>query len=235
MKRLKAVVVGILLVATLVGCGVPDMTAEQEARIVNYAANIALKYDGNYQNRLVDLSKYDIPLPELPPEEENTGMDPVEDTDIVDVSGGQGPATSIDEFYQLEGLSIDYSGYLTGKTYPENSVDDLYFSLEATSGKTLLVLQFKVTNETDQEMKVDMISQLSAMRIQVNGEKNVGVMRTMLLDDLTSYVGTMAAGETINLVLLAEIDENYEGQINQLALNMRKASGGESQKIILLQ
>ena len=76
MKKYKVVVIGVLLGALLSGCGVPAMSAEDEQRIVNYAANVALKYDGNYQDRLVDLSKYDTPIPEAPSEEEeeNKGM-----------------------------------------------------------------------------------------------------------------------------------------------------------------
>ena len=235
MKKRSTVVIGILLAAMLCGCGVPDMTAEQEARIVNYAANIALKYDCNYQNRLVDLSKYETSLPQLPEEEsEAPGMDPVEDTDIVDVSGSDGTAVSMDEFYEINGLSMDYVDYQTCKTYPEDSADDLFFSLEAKAGKILLVLKFHVTNESSDSMKVNMIDLAPVLRAQINGEKTVGVMQTMLLDDLTSYVGTLEAGESVPLVVLTEIDETYEGQITQIALHMRKTSGGEGQKIILL-
>lgn len=236
MKRLRMVVIGVMLVSMLCSCGVPDMTPEQEARIVNYAANVALKYDANYENRLVDLSKYDTPLPELPPEEEEApGMDPVEDTDIVDVSGGTGPATSIDEFYQLDGLAIEYVDYQTCKTYPDDLADDLFFSLEAKVGKTLLVLKFDVTNETSESKEVNMLQLTPNFRIQLNGEKTVGVMQTMLLDDLTSYVGTLSAGETVSLVILAQVDESYDGQITRITLNMRKSGSEESQKLVLLQ
>ena len=236
MNKCKMVVIGALLLALLSGCGVPAMTAEDEQRIVNYAANVALKYDGNYRDRLVDLSKYDTPLPEMPPvEEESTGMDPVEDTDTIDVSGGQGPVSSIDEFYGLEEFAIDFVDYQTCKTYPDDSADDLYFSLEATGGKTLLVLKFQITNESAQSAVLDMLSLKPVLRLQINGERNVGVMQTMLLDDIVSYKGTLDAGESIDLVLLAQIEESYEGNITQIALNMRKSDASESQKLILLQ
>lgn len=236
MKKLRVIVTGILLGALLAGCGVPAMTAEDEQRIVNYAANIALKYDGNYQNRLVDLSKYDVPVPELPYEdEEPSGMDPIVDTDTIDVSGGQGTISSIDEFYELAGLSIDFLDYETCRTYPDNSAEEFFFTIEATSGKTLLVLHFNVTNETQGDLFVDMFAVKPALRLQLNGEKNVGVMQTMLLDDFVSYVGTLSAGESIQLVLMAEVDASYEGQINQIALNMRKSGVSETQKLILLQ
>lgn len=237
MNKCKVVVIGVLLLAMLSGCGVPAMSYEDEQRIVNYAANVALKYDGNYQDRLVDLSKYDTPLPEAPSveEEESAGMDPVEDTDTIDVSGGQGSISSIDEFYALEGFAIDFVDYQTCKTYPDGSVDDLYFTLDATAGKTLLVLKFKITNESAQPAMLDMISLSPVLRLQINGERNVGVMQTMLLDDITSYKGTLDAGESIDLVLLAQIEESYEGKISQIAMNMRKSDSSESQKLILLQ
>lgn len=237
MKKYKAVVIGVLLGALLSGCGVPAMSAEDEQRIVNYAANVALKYDGNYQDRLVDLSKYDTPIPEAPSEEEeeSKGMDPVEDTNTVDVSGGQGPVTTMDEFYELKDFSIKFVDYQVCKTYPDGTEDDLYFSLEATPGKRLLVLQFEVTNKNVEATMLDMISLNPTLRIQINGEKNIGVMQTMLLDDIVSYKGTLAAGESIDLVLLAQIDESYEGKITQIALNMRKSGSTETQKLILLQ
>lgn len=236
MKKLRILVIGIVLTAAVCACGVPEMTPEQEERIVNYAANIALKYDSNYDNRLVDLSKYDIPIPELPSEEmEESGMDPVEDTDTVDVSGGTGPNSSIDEFYGLTDLDIEFTGHHTCKTYPDDAEDDFFFSLEAKKGKTLLVLEFNVTNKGTASKDVNMILLDPVLRIQLNGEKTVGVMQTMLLDDLTSFVGTLEAGESVALVILTEIDENYEGKITHIALNMRKSTGEESQKLILLQ
>lgn len=236
MKKYKVVLAIVLIGAILTGCGVPAMTAEEEQRIVNYAANIALKYDGNYEGRLVDLSKYDTSLPEVPSEEEESvGMDPVEDTDIVDVSGGQGPVSSIDEFYGLEGFTFDFVDYQTCKTYPEGSAEELYFSLDATAGKTLLVLEFSITNTSSETAVLDMISLNPVLRLQINGEKNVGLMQTMLLDDMTSYKGTLASGECVSLVLLAQIDESYEEKVTQIALNMRKSGTDESQKLILLQ
>lgn len=236
MKKKMMLSICILTAVLMMGCGkIPTMTPEQEEQIVNYAAAIALKYDAGYENRLVDLTQYPEETPGTDKEEteESEGMDEVEDTDTTDISENAGgtSSSSIEEFYGVSGVRIDYTGASYCDSYPEGSVEDYYFTLDATEGKRLLVLQFQVNNTTDAAVDVDFFSVAPRFRISVNGNSSKNILSTMLMDDLRTYIGTLQPGETVPLVLLAEIEEQDAGEIESLTLTMINES--ESVKISL--
>jgi len=235
MKRTIAVFLGFLMMVTLVGCNsFPEMTQEQESQIVNYAAAVALKYDGNYENRLVDLSLYDevkIPDASVEEEEEEPGMDPVEDTDTIDRSEGTGYHSSMEEFFGIDGITIEFDGCYFADSYPEGSVQENYFTLDASKGKKLLVMQFAVTNVSEKEILVDFFSVAPELKISLNGDTGVKGLSTILTDDLSVYKETMKKGEAVNLVLLAEISSEKATEIQKLDLTMK--NGSETAKILL--
>ena len=60
--------------------------------------------------------------------------------------------------------------------------------------------------------------------VQINDTERTHVISTMLLDDLSTYVGSLQAGEEISLVLLAEIDNTLDS-IEKLELTVNTAEG----------
>ena len=231
----KGWIIGLPLIMTgiwLAGCGnaIPEMTMEQQELVVEFAASELLKYDVNYQSKLT------APEPEQQPEEEQ-GEQPKEplieeetlpeeiiaDTDvtIVDNTGTvEAQNISIADFLDLTGVEISYAGYETVDTYPEGEAKEAYFFMSATEGNKLLVLQFSALNVSGEELSIDLSKSQTRYKIILNGtEKNA--LTTMLLNDMAYYQGTLAANESIELVLLCEIQDEQTESIDTLQLKMK--------------
>ena len=231
----KGWIIGLPLIMTgiwLTGCGnaIPEMTMEQQELVVEFAASELLKYDVNYQSKLT------APEPEQQPEEEQ-GEQPKEplieeetlpeeiiaDTDvtIVDNTGTvEAQNISIADFLDLTGVEISYAGYETVDTYPEGEAKEAYFFMSATEGNKLLVLRFCALNVSGEELSIDLAKSQTRYKIILNGtEKNA--LTTMLLNDMAYYQGTLAANESIELVLLCEIQDDQTEFIDTLQLKMK--------------
>lgn len=210
------------------GCGaaLPPMTEAQEEAIAEYAAALVMRHTRDYSSRLVDLSLYEekAPEPEEPEEPEQGGMDETADTPVVDNSSEETVYTSIDSLLVPEGVSIIYTGSQILDSYPAGEEADPYFALDASTGKKLLVLMFAVQNTTGEEKSLDVFSVAPRCMVKINDTEKTHIVSTMLLDDLSTYVGSLQAGEEIPLVLLAEIDNTLE-TIEKLELIVGTASG----------
>ena len=113
------------------------------------------------------------------------------------------------------GLYLTYTGYYVTTSYPQ---DDASFVITADNGKKLLVLGFKVANETNSAITLDMVSTNPHFQILVNGE-NIGYTGvTILENDLSSFYGTIAAGEKKSLVLVKQISETDSKNIDSLGM-----------------
>lgn len=88
-------------------------------------------------------------------------------------------------------------------------------------GKKLLILNFELTNGTDQEENVDFLSTASRYIITVNDGTRGNALTTMLPNDMSTYVETMAPGETQGLVLLLEVNEDMANGIQNISLRLK--------------
>ena len=106
--------------------------------------------------------------------------------------------------------------------YPENNTEDEYFFVvNATSNNKLLVLKFTASNQGTQEALMDMVSQKAAFAIRLNGTTSRNALLTMMLNDLCEYQGTLQSGETKELVLVFEIPQEETTDISSIELMMK--------------
>lgn len=239
MKRKLFAGVGALLMFVMCACEntIPQLNEEAEGQIINYAADIALKYDASYDNRLVDLSLYEEPSKESetekesePPTEEDTGMDPVEDKETVDVSEDKGYHSSLDEFFGYDGIQILFRDAYFAESYPEGGIEDS-FTLDAKIGKKLLVMNFEVINKSGEESGVDFLSISPRIKVSLNGQKEIKILSTMLTNDLSTFKENMEAEESVVLVLLAEVEEDKATEIINLDISLQSES--KTAKVLL--
>ena len=106
----------------------------------------------------------------------------------------------------------------------ESTASEDYFALDASTGKKLLILNFELTNGTDQEENVDFLSTASRYIITVNDGTRGNALTTMLPNDMSTYVETMAPGETQGLVLLLEVNEDMANGIQNISLRLKNTS-----------
>lgn len=133
--------------------------------------------------------------------------------------------TSLEDFFGLaEGVTLTYRDYQIADSYPEDGSAEDYFALDASTGKKLLILNFELTNGTDQEENVDFLSTASRYIITVNDGTRGNALTTMLPNDMSTYVETMAPGETQGLVLLLEVNEDMANGIQNISLRLKNTS-----------
>lgn len=205
----------------LSGCGsLPELTQEQENAIVEYAAGLLIKNMKDYDSRLVDLSLYDeVEESTETPDEEPEGMDEIADTEVIDKVEDESYG-SFDSLLVPEGVTITYDGYRIADTYPDTGDQNPFFALDATEGNRLLVLQFTLTNTTSEEKEIDIFGKLPKCVVTINDTTQGITLSTMLLDDLSTYVGTLAAGEEVPVVLLAEMETSTLEQIGSIKVKV---------------
>ena len=225
----------LIAVGLLTGCGenvIPELTEEQQDLVVEYAASTLLKYDKNHERRLITIEEVEAEeqkqeamkaaVQAMKLSKENSEVEQEEKTDadaeveeVIDNAPPEAPAT-LEEALQLEQISCAYTGYEIVDDYPEQG-ENLYFVMSATEGNKLVVLKFNVSNLSDAEATLDMNRTGVRFKIAVNGEEK-NALTTMLLNDLAYYQGTIAAGESTELVLVCEIPEENAQEIATLEL-----------------
>lgn len=228
-KLIKGMVT-IAAVVLLTGCGnkIPQMTDEQQALVVEYAADVVVRHDKNYSGKLVELS-----IEQRLPEEEATMEKQMPETESPSVPENidiEEPVYEVQEQTQIEDIAsflkmdtvkIDYAGYEVDDFYPnESESENFFFAMNATEGNKLLILKFEVENISGAETELDIAQSNVKFKIEVNGEKK-NALTTMLLNDLAYYQGTVAPGESVELVLTCEIPDQQAGEISSLALIMK--------------
>jgi hypothetical protein len=238
-KHITAAVALIIGASMLAGCGsvIPEMTQEEEEAVGEYAAMTLLKYDANYRSRLVDLSLVEkkvtkeLEAEQKKQEEEakkaeeaaaaenksnaNTAAD---STEIVQSVG------SIAEFLELpDGVSITYSSMKVCDSYPDDGQAGSFFTLDASSGKKLLVLNFLMSNNSGADQEINIFEKNPVCKVTVNGNYTRTALVTMLTNDLSTYMDTLNAGAAEEVVLLIEIDESMASEINTVSLTMKNS------------
>lgn len=232
MKKSIGIILTSLFVMMFAGCGgaLPEMSDAEMNAISEYAAITMLKYDANSKSRLVDLSQVPeptVPAPqpeqaqEQPPEPETSSQE--SEPLVVDhTANGDGNVTadSLEDFLELpDNVKLTYSGYELTQSYQQTG--DLYFALEASAGKQLLVLQFEMQNQSGEAQNIRLIDQNNGYRVTVNGDYTRAALTTMLDNDLSTFIGTVSQGESRQLVLLFEVDPEKTGQIDSLQINFK--------------
>lgn len=208
----------------LTGCGdaAYDLTDSEESIIVNYAAHMVTKYNTyqkeglTYVNMEEDTEEADSEAPVAP-----------DDTaDDVNASGGNGAeatanaaeaesAASLDEIFGQDGLSLSYVGARLEASY----VEDSYYALQADPGYTYLVVGIDITNNSEADVDVDYLSRQPKFSATVNGEARSQAETTILMQDFSTYQGTVNAGGTVETVLLFQVSDSVES-VDDLVLEV---------------
>ncbi len=204
------------------GCAgqIPDMTDEEREAISEYAAELLLEYDTSKPSRLVNLEE--LEEPEATPEPENTPEPEVtpepESTPAPEVT--QQPETtsmpeltpipemvwdSVEEALLLpEGVTLTFLNYDTVDAYQEETAGQQM--LEAKAGNTLMIFHFSMTNNSDDVKSIDMLQDNILYKVYVGEEWSSGMI-TMLEQDLTTYMENLSSGESVELMLFAEVEK----------------------------
>ena len=204
-----------------------ELTEEENEIITEYAVGLLLKYDKYYTDHLVELSDYEEETDSaeqeedvLPEEEPGVEEPDIVDTPVIDATE-EAQASTIEEFYGIEGVAFQYTGYDLKDEYPDITEDstELAFVMDATDGMKLLVLKFQAVNLSGVETELNMLNYGTKIRVAVNGESPKSALSTMLLNDLQTYRGILGADGLAELVAVIEVPDGTS--VDSLSIILR--------------
>lgn len=241
----KGKVLGLLAMSAvlLTGCvdSMPDLTAEQSDIVAEYAAGLLLKYSPNYNYKVVSEEEVAAAMAELQEKiEPETEKETEEETDRAQTEEETNQNTSPSESQAAEqeteqeteqiqfvsdldfaaelgidDLIIRYQSFEVCSSYPQNNSG---FSVDAAQGKKLLVIHFDLEGLPEADVDCNLFDYDIKMRVNVNDSGSSVILNTMLPNDLATYMDVVPAGERVDVVALAEVDDISEEEIQTLTL-----------------
>lgn len=227
-KRITGFII-LISAALLSGCGetIPEISQEQTELITEYAAGLLIKYNSLPDKNLLneDEMKEQEQIEALAREKEKKKKDAEKayleakeaqekekenKQEKKSSDSASKPDAVIDDlaaFYDLNDFSILYSGYQMCQSYPDESRDDYFLAMDATEGKQLCIVKFDVTNTSDAESDFDMFARKGVFYLSIDGADKIPIQSTLLLDDMASYKGMIAPGNTEPVILVFEVDD----------------------------
>lgn len=213
------------------GCGLfpeVDVTEDESRLIAEYAAGLLLKYESGHEIGLEKIEEE--PIEEAPVEEamnetvEETAPEPAaeENTpksqEALEAAVPVGSAVPMAEAMGLSGFEVTFKNYEVCEIYPEEESEDMFFSMQASPGKDLLIVHFDVTNLSETDKLCNMVDSDVLFRLVVNDSERINEQTTILLNDLKQYQDTIAGFGMVDTVLVFEIEEGAQENFTSLQL-----------------
>lgn len=209
-----------------------DLTEEQGDIIAEYAADLLLSYDSNYEAKYVD---------EEPTTEEATFAEEIETTTLPEeeskennneTTSGSEDATvskeetttkpvlsSLEEILGIDGISVTYKEFDVVDTYPDNT-EDAFFVMKAVEGSKLMIVKLDVKNITNNDIKLNIMKYNAKYRALINGSDKSVAQITLLLDAFNTFEGTIKANKSKELVLVFQTGIKNKSDIKNLELSV---------------
>lgn len=242
------------------GCGqVIDLTDEENHLIAEYAAELLLKYDRNYDTRynpdeledttetmtetdatteatteVVSTTEAATTEQDAPADGQTTQAQPVTDEAVKeDIGATVDSDFDIAAFVGESRISVRYAYYMVVDSYPSYDQDGMYIEVQAPEGYKLIVLKFEVENKTNEEQAVDLYNKDVNYNIVVDNSRTTKQMLTILADDLYTYDKTIQASSREEAVLLYTVSDSVANKWTDLKLQIKY--GGTSAVLQLEQ
>lgn len=222
----------ILCSSMLLGCNrVIDLTEEETSLIAEYTAELLLKYDRNYTDRIDDGESALLELQETSSEEilqedtqttteEKNAEVMREDSSVKETEVSISNEENLAKVAEIEGIAINYKDYLITNQYPATDGQGDFIYLDAAEGYQLLVLRFKVANVTDEPIAVSLLDKEIDYRVVCNGGVAAKPMLTILLNDLVTLETTVNPSKEQEAVLVFQVAKDMESNFNSIEFKM---------------
>ena len=181
-RKVLAATLVMLMCFGISGCGSDiSLNEEQNELVAEYAANAILQRNSEYKDRL-DLQAEVISTTESTTQaEKQESVNSGEDSDAMETTEVTAKVADISELFSKQKLTVLYKGYKVVSQYSDKN--QASSSVEAQSGKKLLVVQFQVKNTSSKKNKVDLLDSNVSYKLHTDtGETEP--MLTLLEDDL---------------------------------------------------
>lgn len=233
-SKIKTMAAFTAVAMLLGGCGETPyvLTESEEDIIISYAAHIVTKFNADQKHGLSyvnmdaveDTEETEIQeASEMPVTDENAAITP-------EAGGGaetpEAQAVSLNDIFGDENIDVAYVGASLSSNYIENS----YYSVDADRGKTFLILEFAITNHGTEDAEVDNLTKKPFFQVSMADGTTVSSELSVLLEDFSTYQGSVPAGEAQKAVLLFQIPDTVT-EVPEFSLSVN--AGGTSYQIAL--
>lgn len=251
---------GALLVFSVSGCQIKEMTDSEVKVIANYAADVLISYDASYYDRFAEeeyIKKDDTkeenvaesttqPAVQTEQVQENVAENTVvpevtqeaaESIEAVvpqeaNVADNAVSPREVGELFGLKDVEIAYIGYEVLQEYPVATQDQqLAFQMKATENHKLMVFSFNILNVAGEARNCNILGQNVKFRMRINDTENLTVQKTLLLDDLAQMNVVLQPMETKKGVVICQVPTEYNPEISTISMVIR--TGGEDHVIKL--
>lgn len=245
MKRIGCLLVTVIMMLGLTGCG-RELSTEENRIIAEYAAELLLKYDRNYQSKYLDEEdttefiqesqtgdvSTEATTEEVTTEETTTEEASEEekkpDTEAPEAGreeenlppSDDGSVQDIAAIVGLEGISIVYNRCMFLDRYPSMDQDGAFIYLEADKGYKLVVVKFDMINTTSEDRQVDLLNSTLDYRLVLNESRAAKPMLTILMDDLGTFSAVVPADSEQSAVLVFQMSDTMIDKIEQLDIRV---------------
>lgn len=227
MKKLLSLLILSTCVFFLAGCNnVKDLTDEETKLIAEYAADLLLKYDLNYVDRIdegdkaVQTMTTDETTTEQKDSPEVTTEEP-EDKNVNDSTIAKeqpvGSESDIAKIAGVKDVSIKLKDYQIVEQYPATDEEE-FIHIEASAGYQLLVIRFKVQNTAEDVVNISLMDKQLDYHIVCNGANAAKPMLTILMNDLGTLETAVQPGEEQEAVLIFQISDDMKEQLESVEL-----------------
>lgn len=209
----------ILLASTVVlgGCGTSlyELTDDEEDLIVSAAAQAVAKHNVFQMDGITDVEpETETQMQENTTEQDTQQVQEETNTNTNTNTGGTKTDTQTKEIALSDllgkNLKVSYKGYSTASSYQEGD----YFSVNAASGKTLIIMNINVKNTGKKNTKIDMLSKDVTFYGCFNGTDRIVEKKILSTKNLSTYQGKIKPGKSIKTVLVFEVSKKQADEIS---------------------
>lgn len=236
-NRLAAGALALAVSITACGCGdqIYEMTEEEEAAVVHYAAHAVSKFNKKQSEGIEDVAvlKALRELKEQEAEERRKQQEeeqkqeeekkPAADSGQAEPSSGEQGAQPEVNYVSLKqalklgsGMNAIYRKYELTSAYQASQS----YMVRANSGNELLVLHVNLKNSGSKTAECNILSKMPSFRLTINDELSVSADTTILLNDLGTYQGRIRAGEKARTLLIFQVQKGAVKSVDSMDLEV---------------
>jgi hypothetical protein len=219
---------GIFLSALLMsGCvKESNLTVKQSNAVAEYMAGLLLKYDRNYDQKLIDIEELtndETNIVTAAPTQGAASQNTVSSEPSTDSKNNSEDNYTLTDVIGNKNFAIDYSNYKFTNTYPEDT-EETYFTLIPRNGYQLLVLSFNVKNITAAVKTFNLSEDNIGYKLYTNSNTVYKPLLTLLENDMQYINIKVGTGKTKTILLVFEISKNTDTSKMKLVISKNKKS-----------
>lgn len=232
MNKSIYIATALFLLIPICGClnAIPEMSDEDESKIVRYMADSVIRNDVSYEPRLLDedakakaleeeMAKAEL-LKEIKDKEEISKQETKENNTAANVEVVEEPnvytMADINDYLGVEGIEFEFVDYELYNSYPLNT-DELGFVVSPAENNVLLVLKLNIYNVSGSDLDVDLFNK-AVYKVLINSDKKITSIKTLFEDDLNTFNFNIKNETGKNAVLIFEIPKDLT--IEKLAISV---------------